>query len=54
MKHCKTCRFWQRDYGIWTVTGWTGMGRDDGHCCVLPTKIAKQGTDFCSLWEEGG
>jgi hypothetical protein len=41
--HCKDCRFWQKDYGTFTATGWTGMDRDHGWCRVEPTTIAMAG-----------
>lgn len=40
---CEECRYWKQDYGMWTMTGWTGMGRDDGHCHVEPRRLPMQG-----------
>lgn len=33
---CAGCRYWQKDYGMFTATGWTGMDRDHGWCRVEP------------------
>ena len=44
---CQNCVFWKKAYGTFTVTGWTGMDRDDGHCHFEPRTIPKRGDDFC-------
>jgi len=50
-KICRNCVFWKKDYGVWTVTGWTGMDRDSGNCHLKPEKVSKKGNDFCSFFE---
>lgn len=48
---CRDCRFWRKDFGTWTVTGWTGIHADRGHCHLRPVKLAKSGDDFCGSFE---
>jgi hypothetical protein len=48
---CKNCRFWVLDRGIFTVTGWTGQGRNCGHCHLTPVAIEKSGDDFCGSFK---
>lgn len=36
---CKNCIYWVWDKEIFTATGWTGMGREDGHCHYEPKRI---------------
>lgn len=50
-KQCANCKWWEQDYGIWTVTGWTGMWRDDGDCRIEPHRIYKKGKNCCRNWE---
>jgi hypothetical protein len=50
---CEDCRFWKKDYGMFCVNGWTGMGRDEGHCHVEPRRIPIQGqTPACRYGEK--
>ena len=49
---CRDCMYWKQDFGIWTMTGWTGMGRDAGHCYLEPKRISKPGSDFCRHWTD--
>lgn len=42
---CEHCRFWSRDYGTWTATGWTGMGGQRGNCYVEPKPVARRGDE---------
>lgn len=50
-KRCETCRWWKKDYGIFTFTGWTGTDRDDGSCRHEPKAIYKSGSSVCARWE---
>ena len=45
--NCRDCEFWVWDPGMWTMTGWTGMDREDGHCHLEQKVIRKDGNDFC-------
>lgn len=47
---CELCARWERDFGIWTVTGWTGADKLDGYCYLMPKKVRKDGTECCSLF----
>jgi len=47
---CENCAWWKKDWGIFTATGWTGMGRNDGHCHYEPRPIVKRGNDRCHNW----
>ncbi len=51
-KKCSTCKWWKQDFGIMTVTGWTGMWRDDGYCHFEPHRIYKKADDCCHNWED--
>jgi hypothetical protein len=51
VKSCETCVFWRKDYGTFTVTGWTGMDRNDGYCHLEPKVVPKQADDLCQHWE---
>jgi hypothetical protein len=44
---CRNCIYWKKDNGTFTVTGWTGMNREDGHCQYEPKAIPKSGESFC-------
>lgn len=44
---CQACKWWKKDYGMWTFTGWTGMSKDDGHCHLEPKRICKLARDYC-------
>jgi len=48
---CRNCRWWEKDWGVFTATGWTGMGRDDGDCNYEPRPIRKSGKSYCHHWE---
>lgn len=52
MIECQGCFWWKKDYGIWCVNGWSGMGRKDGHCHLEQKPVAKQADDFCSHWKD--
>ena len=52
-KKCKTCAWWEKDYGMFTATGWTGSDRKDGKCVYERISIPKQEDSRCSKWEEG-
>lgn len=47
---CELCARWEHDFGIWTVTGWTGADKLDGYCYLMPKKVRKDGTECCSLF----
>lgn len=49
---CENCTYWKKDYGIYTVTGWTGMDRKNGGCHFEPKAVSTQADDFCSHFEE--
>lgn len=40
---CAECRYWQKDYGMFCVNGWSGMDRDNGHCHVEPQRLPMAG-----------
>ena len=44
---CKNCKFWKKDYGYWTFTGWTQMHSNKGFCHFDPHPIPKTENDFC-------
>ena len=44
---CEDCKWWVKDYGIMTITGWTGMDKDDGWCRANITEVRKNGKSFC-------
>jgi hypothetical protein len=44
---CKNCKFWEKDYGYWTFTGWTQMHSNKGFCHFDPHLIPKTENDFC-------
>lgn len=47
---CESCARWERDFGIWTATGWTGMDLLDGYCYLMPKKVSKNGKDIGCLY----
>lgn len=47
---CETCRWWQKDWGIFTATGWTGSNREDGECHYEVVPRYKRATDCCHHW----
>jgi len=49
---CKHCCYWKEDRGMWTMTGWTGTGRNEGYCHYEPRPIRKGGDDFCRHCKE--
>lgn len=49
---CAECRYWKKDYGMWTMTGWTGMDRDNGYCHVEPRTIHKEGQTTACMYGE--
>jgi len=53
-RSCETCVYWKKDWGIFTATGWTGMGRNNGYCRYEIHRVAKQGDDFCHNWTPKG
>jgi hypothetical protein len=47
-RRCDGCMYWKKDWGMWCLNGWTGEGRDDGHCHLEPRKVYKRADDMCS------
>ena len=51
LPRCDACVWWEKDYGMWTVTGWTRMGRDDGLCLYdRARRLRKQAGDRCGCF----
>lgn len=48
---CANCRYWKKDWGMFTVTGWTGACHNDGYCHLEPRQIYKSGDSFCQYFK---
>ena len=48
---CKNCRWWERDLGTFTATGWTNADRLHGWCQYEPVSIPKNGMKLCHCFE---
>lgn len=48
---CVNCKFWKKDYGTFTITGWTKMDKQDGYCYYFPVRIEKKSHDMCSYFQ---
>lgn len=50
-KSCDNCRYFTRDWGIFTATGWTGDG-SKGYCGAEPKQIRTEAKrPACRKWE---
>ncbi len=48
---CANCKYFKRDEGMWTMTGWTG--RDQGLCMFVPERVRVGQNETCSKFEPG-
>lgn len=44
---CEQCQYWEKDYGIWCMNGWSGERNNNGYCHYEIEKVHKMATDFC-------
>lgn len=50
-RRCAECVYWKKDWGIWCVNGWSGAGRNNGHCHVEPKPVPTRADDLCRHFE---
>jgi hypothetical protein len=51
IRSCKNCTYWEADWGIHCVNGWTGDGKV-GFCHVYPNEKSKHADDDkCCMFE---